>query len=315
MNLHAVSDIRARDAERGNGQCGIGAARKSPQLLPRGRVRGCLHAARLLMLLASPACLRPTAAFGSAYGRRQGVRVPLQDVTDVTPTHSCTTEGATVRLSCPDGQAITVQSATYGSPSTRELQAVREGGAHVCARWVPEGGYHDSATDLAVALAARGACDGRSWCTFGVSHFVKRLRDPAPGLIKLLRIVIVCTATAGSNNASMAKTVHQLGPADRRQWPKIWSACQRSWQGLARDNGMEYRFWSDDEATSFVREEYPDFYECCYSKYPKNIQRFDSVRYLILHRYGGLYADMDYEACGTAWVRGIQGPAVVASPY
>ena len=78
---------------------------------------------------------------------------------------------------------------------------------------------------------------------------------------------------------------------------------------------MEYRFWKDDELASFVRENYPDFYKCCYSKYPKNIQRFDSARYLILHHYGGLYADLDYEACDAAWVRGIQGPAVVASPY
>ena len=31
-----------------------------------------------------------------------------------------------------------------------------------------------------------------------------------------------------------------------------------------------------------------------YNNYPKTIQRVDTVRYFILYKYGGIYADMDY---------------------
>ena len=37
-----------------------------------------------------------------------------------------------------------------------------------------------------------------------------------------------------------------------------------------------------------------------YKKYPYIIQKCDAVRYFILHRYGGLYADMDY-FCNKSW--------------
>jgi mannosyltransferase OCH1-like enzyme len=37
-----------------------------------------------------------------------------------------------------------------------------------------------------------------------------------------------------------------------------------------------------------------------YKKYPYIIQKCDAVRYFILHRYGGLYVDMDY-FCNKSW--------------
>ena len=44
---------------------------------------------------------------------------------------------------------------------------------------------------------------------------------------------------------------------------------------------------------------YPQHLEL-YDNYPYPIQRCDAVRYFILHRYGGLYADMDY-FCNRSW--------------
>jgi mannosyltransferase OCH1-like enzyme len=44
-----------------------------------------------------------------------------------------------------------------------------------------------------------------------------------------------------------------------------------------------------------VKEEYPDFYESTFSKYPHKIQKIDSFRPLVLKKYGGIYADMDFE--------------------
>jgi len=56
--------------------------------------------------------------------------------------------------------------------------------------------------------------------------------------------------------------------------------------------GWTYRFWTDDDNHNFVATHYPDFF-LRYKRYPTNIQRADAARYLILLKYGGVYADLD----------------------
>ena len=51
--------------------------------------------------------------------------------------------------------------------------------------------------------------------------------------------------------------------------------------------------WNKEMSKSLVTKFYPEYYEM-YKNYKYDIQRCDAVRYMILHRYGGLYADMDY---------------------
>ena len=52
-------------------------------------------------------------------------------------------------------------------------------------------------------------------------------------------------------------------------------------------------YWDDSTSEQFVREKYPQYLKL-YLSYPKNIQRADIVRYMILHYYGGVYADLDF---------------------
>lgn len=51
--------------------------------------------------------------------------------------------------------------------------------------------------------------------------------------------------------------------------------------------------WGKKLSDLFVFTFFPEHYEL-YKNYTYEIQRCDSVRYMILYRYGGLYADMDY---------------------
>jgi inositol phosphorylceramide mannosyltransferase catalytic subunit len=60
-----------------------------------------------------------------------------------------------------------------------------------------------------------------------------------------------------------------------------------------------YVFWSLEKCKKLIKTFYPQHLEM-YNNYPYTIQRCDSVRYFILHRYGGLYADMDY-FCNKSW--------------
>lgn len=51
--------------------------------------------------------------------------------------------------------------------------------------------------------------------------------------------------------------------------------------------------WTDEDNLKLIENDYPWFLET-FNKYPKNIHRVDIVRYFILDKYGGIYADMDY---------------------
>lgn len=51
--------------------------------------------------------------------------------------------------------------------------------------------------------------------------------------------------------------------------------------------------WNYDLCQQLLKQIYPEHLEL-FKKYEYEIQRCDAIRYLILHRYGGWYADMDY---------------------
>eukprot|EP00834_Sanchytrium_tribonematis_P004381 NODE_212_length_12593_cov_0.662638.p6 type:complete len:296 gc:universal NODE_212_length_12593_cov_0.662638:9952-10839(+) len=56
----------------------------------------------------------------------------------------------------------------------------------------------------------------------------------------------------------------------------------------------EHHLWTDLENRQLVKDEYPWLLHF-YDNLPKHIQRVDIVRYLYLHKYGGVYADLDFE--------------------
>ena len=65
--------------------------------------------------------------------------------------------------------------------------------------------------------------------------------------------------------------------------PQSWKSFNPDW---------EYHLWMDQELEEFVAEDYPDLLDT-YQSFPHVVQRADLARYLLLHRFGGVYADMD----------------------
>lgn len=74
-------------------------------------------------------------------------------------------------------------------------------------------------------------------------------------------------------------------PLDFRTLALSWKNHHPQW---------EYRFWTDQMNRAFIREHYPSFLDR-YDGYATNIERVDAVRYFVLHKYGGIYIDMDFE--------------------
>ena len=58
------------------------------------------------------------------------------------------------------------------------------------------------------------------------------------------------------------------------------------------DGGWSSVYWSDESCMALVREHFPSFLST-YENFAHTIQRVDSCRYLILYKYGGVYADTD----------------------
>ncbi len=78
-----------------------------------------------------------------------------------------------------------------------------------------------------------------------------------------------------------------------KQIPDRWTAFQKSWRDHHPD--YEYRFWTDEDNRALVAEHFPDLLSL-YDGYQLPINRADLVRYLVVCRYGGIYADLDAEA-------------------
>lgn len=74
--------------------------------------------------------------------------------------------------------------------------------------------------------------------------------------------------------------------------PERFKPWVESWKRL--NPSFEYRLWTDRMLLDFVAEHYPDFLPV-YCDYPAPIMRADAARYLLLHHFGGVYADLDTE--------------------
>jgi hypothetical protein len=71
-----------------------------------------------------------------------------------------------------------------------------------------------------------------------------------------------------------------------------------SWPAL--NPGWEVMFWNDSTGFDFIRRRYPEFYKKTFPKFHSGVERADILRYLLLHHYGGVYADLDVE-CLRPW--------------
>ena len=86
------------------------------------------------------------------------------------------------------------------------------------------------------------------------------------------------------------KIIHQTCKTD--DIPDQWVDLVRSWKTYHPD--WQYKLWTNKNGVEFVKNEYPDFY-ATYCNLSYDIQRADAIRYLAVHKFGGLYVDIDYE--------------------
>jgi mannosyltransferase OCH1-like enzyme len=94
---------------------------------------------------------------------------------------------------------------------------------------------------------------------------------------------------SNKNDCNMAELiVHQIAPKDPVIWHPFWSKCRDSWK-----QHHEVMLWNDQEdIDNLIENHYPQYWNL-YKAFPFHVMKIDFVRLAMLHRFGGLYADMD----------------------
>lgn len=90
--------------------------------------------------------------------------------------------------------------------------------------------------------------------------------------------------------ADLPKIIHQSWKT--KSVPKKWRASQQAWQKLHPN--FQYKLWTDKDNLRLIETEYPELLHL-YKSYPYPIMRVDLARYCILHKYGGIYCDLDQQ--------------------
>eukprot|EP00551_Chaetoceros_affinis_P007070 CAMPEP_0203665302 /NCGR_PEP_ID=MMETSP0090-20130426/2552_1 /ASSEMBLY_ACC=CAM_ASM_001088 /TAXON_ID=426623 /ORGANISM="Chaetoceros affinis, Strain CCMP159" /LENGTH=285 /DNA_ID=CAMNT_0050528819 /DNA_START=262 /DNA_END=1119 /DNA_ORIENTATION=+ len=127
----------------------------------------------------------------------------------------------------------------------------------------------------------------RSWTDVKPSTLVRVPRAAAGSIAG-------STSTSGPfvHKAEVPKIIHQQWRDEKihRKFMK-W---RTKWFDLFPEPEYKYMLWTDANAREFIEKNYPWFLET-YDSYNHNIKRVDATRYFVLHHYGGIYADLDYE--------------------
>lgn len=122
-------------------------------------------------------------------------------------------------------------------------------------------------------------------------------------LLLSLAVVVSCKAD------SFYEVTSSVPAAGEQRIPKIIHHIWQAWnngnppparyleiaQELQQNHpNWEYKFWDIDKSKEFLKNNYPWFLPT-YEGYDVNTKRVDSMRYFLLHHFGGLYLDMSFQ--------------------
>ena len=88
------------------------------------------------------------------------------------------------------------------------------------------------------------------------------------------------------------KIIHQIWSDKYHPLPKFFSILSQTWKEHHPD--WEYIYWNEERMGNFVKDEFSEYYDF-WKSLPFDMQRWDSIRFLILYKMGGMHVDFDYE--------------------
>ena len=126
------------------------------------------------------------------------------------------------------------------------------------------------------------------------------------------------------------KQVQEGIPYILHQTAKSWNdaltySYREECEAMYRKDQWTYLYWNDDDISHFVKVMFPEFFDRWDAMTP-HIRKIDTVRYMWMHHYGGIYIDADAECVQpatkfvkampiepTAWLGGFPEPFFLMS--
>ena len=106
-------------------------------------------------------------------------------------------------------------------------------------------------------------------------------------------LCVDCNSVKESKSSDIPLIIHQVFfGVTEKEIPQKWKLGQESWSKLNPD--FKYILWNASAVEELVATMYPKLLDT-YHSYGHWVQRADVSRYVILHQYGGIYADLDLE--------------------
>ena len=137
-----------------------------------------------------------------------------------------------------------------------------------------------------------------AWAWFRTVWSGWRVRDACMVLEQTLPMPTAATAAA---TPKLPKITHQSWKNDKVP-PHLQAWREQMMRVFRAEDGFEHMLWNDETQRNLIKEKYPWFLET-YDGYEFGIVRADAARPFILHAYGGLYLDLDYEVLENFWDR------------
>lgn len=88
------------------------------------------------------------------------------------------------------------------------------------------------------------------------------------------------------------KIIHQIAPKNKELWHPIWFECHNSWKKQYPESEYTHVMWTDEDIDNLIKNDFPEYFEL-YNSFSFHIIKIDFIRFCILYKYGGIYADMD----------------------
>jgi hypothetical protein len=94
------------------------------------------------------------------------------------------------------------------------------------------------------------------------------------------------------SNICIPNVVHHIAPEDQSKWHPIWEKCRNSF--IKNFPNHKFILWNDqDDIDRLIYDHYKEMWNL-YKNFPHHIMKIDFARLCILHKNGGIYADMDF---------------------
>ena len=102
---------------------------------------------------------------------------------------------------------------------------------------------------------------------------------------------VKCRDTNHTNFGRIPQSIHQIFFFETSDTiPEKLETARRTW--LAHHPGYKYTLWNKTSINGLIDAHYPEVRRM-YDSYAHWVMRADVARYLVLHKYGGWYVDMD----------------------